>query len=291
MAFYERQSRQPTDTLYHTLLQRFEENNTSTIDDSMDIEERLGFLPSPWAQTFIHTRVTERDGFTVLAEGTGVNKEYLSDIRGRRVCALETVVKHMKFPAYLLNERRVVGAHLARPPRDSTQPQVARGPVMYARPITTCFRGRLANGGREVHTPDLPAFIEAMWTGERSARRPLRIMYHSGTPKASPIACTVDTFQRATKRDQWHVLRLHSPVRLSTSPSPGTRTRMRPTWRLDPGYYHVARYHLIKAKVPHKPKLKNLQPAEVESVLGVDTPWLSPTSSQAPKTLRYYVHL
>jgi hypothetical protein len=293
VAFYERQTRQPTDTLYHTLLQRREEQATSTSDDAVDVEERLGFLPAPWAQTFLHARVTERDGFTVLAEGTGVNKQYLSEQRGRRVCPLETVVAHLKFPAYLLNEPRVVGAHLTKPPRDPTQSPAARGPVMYARPVTTCFPARLADGGREVHTPDLPAFVEALWTDERAARRPLRILYHPGTPQATPVACTVDTLQRATKRDRWHVLRLDAPVRppTSTAPAPGTRTRARPTWRLDPGYYHVARYHLVKAKVPHKPKLKNLQPAEVERVMGVDTPWLAPSPPPTPATLRYYVHL
>ena len=164
---------------------------------------------------------------------------------------------------------------------------------MYASVVDTCFRAQVAEGGQEVHTPDLPAYINAMWKVEHAERRPLHILYHPGTPHSSPIACTVNTLCLSTKRNRWHTLTLTVPIhdKKTKVPPLAPRTRARPTWRLDPRYYHIARYHLIKTKVPHKPKLKNLQPAEVEKVLGVDTPWLASQALHTPKTLRYFVHL
>ena len=294
VAFYEHQYRQPTDTLYNTLFQRREEHTASSNDaETLDVEERLGFLPSPWTRTFLNARVVQRDGFTVLAEGTGVKKQYLSEQLGHSVCPLETTVSYLKFPVYLLNEHRVIGAHLAKPARAQTQQVERRGPVMYASVVDTCFRAQVAEGGQEVHTPDLPAYINAMWKVEHAERRPLHILYHPGTPHSSPIACTVNTLCLSTKRNRWHTLTLTVPIhdKKTKVPPLAPRTRARPTWRLDPRYYHIARYHLIKTKVPHKPKLKNLQPAEVEKVLGVDTPWLASQALHTPKTLRYFVHL
>lgn len=263
---YERQGRQPTDTLFHTLMAYTRGSDSSvSMDDGRMLasEEPLRPLPSPWRQSLPQARLVVRDGFTVLAEATSMQKRYLADSKGRQLLSLDAIVPLLKFPVYLLNEPRVL----------ATDAVVSKthGPVMYVHTVhTQSYRAQAVNGGLELQTPDLPSYLPDLLALEQEAKRPLRIVYHDGMRAHTGV---VSTIRGSTMANQWHTLVLDAAVPVTSVPRPAVRNQPLPTWRLDPTHYHVARYHLIKEKIIHKRKLKNILPARVERALGADTPW------------------
>ena len=289
--FYETQHRRTTDILYNALLKRRDTGRLYTeASEESGYDDSLGFLPMEWQETFPLARLVRRDGFTLLAESTGLHKSYLDACKGKRLLPLTTVSTFLKFPIYLLNEHRVIAPSSDKTP--SPNKGLVRGPVMYVRTINPCYRARVIRSGMHtvLQTPDFPGYLVALWKliQAEDGAPGLRIVYHEHGGRA-PVACTVNKVTVTTSPHEWHTLTLTSPL-----PSIGKHVASMlkghaPTWQLDPSVYHVARYHLIKTKLPNKPKLKNLQPESVAQVLGDETPWMQ--ISKTKSNLRYYAHV
>ena len=292
---YERQYRAPVDTLFHTLLKRHEVGpSLDTANDAASATEgQLCMLPAPWRDAFPNARLVERDGFTVLAESTSVQKAYLALAHNKRVVPLDAIVPLLRFPVHLLNDPRGVLWHAAVGPSQGKAQSPAGGPVVLVRPLATAFRAELGQGGREVHTPDVPPYILGLWRAEPEAtHRRLHIVVRRGSHRQP---CTVEALRPSTTRSQWHTLVLRKAVAMPAAgpsgerrPAADTRTNTL-TWSLDPAHHHVARYLLVKQKVPHKSKLKTLGSTAVETVLGQEVAWSRPPVKKGRGAPRYWV--